>query len=133
MLPPDRDLERRRPVWEALADLFLDTTLDDADRRFVAERIVASGYSPAEVEDILWHEVFPAVSGNLRNPAGQWAGFDIDWLQRRILATRASALVRLRSAVADGSVRRIVREEWGRILRFLPDAFTDRSTRRSQP
>ena len=45
MLPPDRDLERRRPVWEALADLFLDTTLDDADRRFVAERIVASGLS----------------------------------------------------------------------------------------
>ena len=23
-------------MWEALADLFLDTTLDDADRRFIA-------------------------------------------------------------------------------------------------
>jgi hypothetical protein len=131
MLPPDRDLERRRPVWEALADLFLDTTLDDADRRFIAERIVASGYSPAEVEDILWHEVFPAVSDNLRRPAGEWAGFDTDWLQRRVLASRRGALERLRSAVADGSVRRIVREEWARVLRFLPDEFTDRNARRS--
>ena len=120
-------------MWEALADLFLDTTLDDADRRFIAERIVASGYTPTEVEDILWHEVFPAVSGNLRSRTGEWAGFDADWLQRRVLASRRGALERLRSAIADGSVRRIVREEWARVLRFLPDEFTDRSARRSPP
>jgi hypothetical protein len=42
MLPPDRDLERRRPVWEALADLFLDSALDEPAYRFIAGRIVAS-------------------------------------------------------------------------------------------
>ncbi len=65
MLPPDRDLERRRPVWEALADLFLDAALDEPAYRFIAGRIVASGYSAPEVHAILWDEVFAAVAANL--------------------------------------------------------------------
>ena len=57
--PPSEDLERRRPAWEALSDLFLDTELQDADLPYIARVIVASGYAEAEVEQILYREVYP--------------------------------------------------------------------------
>ena len=84
-LPPVReDLERRRPVWLALSDLFLDTDVNflrAANTRLLA----ASTYSLAELDGILRHEIYPACSFNLRQVAGEWAGFDAGWLERRIL------------------------------------------------
>lgn len=79
---PD-DLPRRRPVWLALSDLFLDTDvtlLQAANARLLA----ASPYSLEELDTILREEVYPACAFNLREVAGEWAGFDADWLERRI-------------------------------------------------
>jgi hypothetical protein len=121
MLPPEQDLERRRPVWEALADLFLDTELDDRDYRHIADRIVASGYTPAEVHSILWDEVFAAVEINLRQPAGECWGVDADWLQERILNRGKTR--RLDRVLSLGGSKAIVRQEWTKLLHFLPDAF----------
>ena len=82
MLPAD--LDRRRPVWLALSDLFLDTDVNlfrDGNTRLLA----ASPYSPDELDTILREEVYPACSYNLSQVAGEWAGFDDVWLERRIL------------------------------------------------
>ena len=78
------DLDRRRPVWLALSDLFLDT--DTA--LFLAgnaRRLAASPYSLDELDTILREEVYPSCSFNLREATGEWAGFDPDWLEQRIL------------------------------------------------
>ncbi len=123
MLPPDRDLERRRPLWEALADLCLDSALDDVRYRAIATSVVASGYTPAEVQEILWREVLPVVETNLRSPAGEWAGFDADWLQERILAQRRRPHGWLERVRPASGVRRIVQQEWLHVLQFLPDEF----------
>ena len=80
------DLDARLPVWTALSDLFLDTELDPRDYRHISGVIVESGYAAGEIERILWLEVFPALADNLRSVAGEWAGFDGDWLETRILA-----------------------------------------------
>ena len=83
--PAREDLERRRPVWLALSDLFLDTDVN-LFREGNARRLAATSYSLEELDMILREEVYPACSFNLLSVAGEWAGFDADWLERRILS-----------------------------------------------
>ncbi len=127
MLPPQQDLKRRRPVWEALSDLFLDTELTDEEYRSIAERIVSSGYSPSEIHTILWDEVYPAAECNIRLPAGEWSSFDGDWLQERILSRQhgRTVLERITAALPVIGPASIVRKEWADLLRYLPESFRD--------
>jgi hypothetical protein len=46
MTPPDQEVERRRPVWDALSSFFLDTEIDEDQHREIAQTIVSSDYSP---------------------------------------------------------------------------------------
>ena len=84
MTPAHTDLARRRTVWLALSDLFLDTDVNLL-REGNTCTLAASPYSLAELDAILREEVYPACSFNLSLVAGEWAGFDADWLERRIL------------------------------------------------
>lgn len=85
MPPPltDQDLLARRPVWEALSELWLDTELSDLQLAAIARTIAASPYSLREIRIIHDTEVAPAVSANLMCIAGEWAGFDSQWLDER--------------------------------------------------
>jgi hypothetical protein len=47
----------------------------------------ASKYSIEDLEQIFWNEVRPALEFNLRSPAGEWTGVDLDWLTTRVLQT----------------------------------------------
>ena len=77
-------IEERLPVWEALSEFFLDTELDDAGYNRIADVLASSPYSISEMEGILRHEVYPVLIWNLRNVAGEWAGFDREWLREAI-------------------------------------------------
>lgn len=77
-------IDDRLPVWEALSDFFLDTELDDKDYQRISEVVVSSPYSIQETEDILRFELYPRLIWNLRSVAGEWAGFDRDWLKEQI-------------------------------------------------
>jgi hypothetical protein len=71
--------DARRPVWIAMADLFLDTDV----RIWYAHmaRVLAdSPFSLPELRQILDNEVTPALQGNLLDIAGEWAGFDNEWV-----------------------------------------------------
>jgi hypothetical protein len=46
------DLDRRRPVWRVLSELYLDTWLDDGDHERIASVLVESRYSTAQLEEI---------------------------------------------------------------------------------
>ena len=81
----DAEVESRRPVWIALSELFLDTTLDSADIDRIAKTLAGSPYSLDELDRILLWEVYPACRSNLLSIAGEWAGFDPEWLASRIL------------------------------------------------
>lgn len=122
MTPPDQDLERRRPVWDALSCFFLDTELDDPQHQEIAAILVASGDSPSEIQSILWEEVYPVVADNLRCMVGVWNGFDLDWMQAEILSGRHRRTIWTRlSALDPFSPVRMVREEWRELLPFLPE------------
>ncbi|MDY7538648.1 hypothetical protein QN372_05965 [Undibacterium sp. RTI2.1] len=79
------DLLLRAPVWEALSDFWLDTELQDFQFDHIARVIAASPYSIEEVIAIHNYEVAPAVSANLGSIAGEWSGFDSEWLNSRCI------------------------------------------------
>lgn len=90
------ELARRKPVWEAMSDLFLDTETRWAVP-WVARQCAVSGYDDETLERIFWAEVFPEAIDNLLSIAGEWAMLQLDeaalvqrvnhpsipWLQRR--------------------------------------------------
>jgi hypothetical protein len=91
MMPPieprfsETSLESRRPVWQALSELFLDTSFDATDMTRIATTLANSPYSLEELDHILLSEVCPACVGNFLSIAGEWAGFDPEWLESRIV------------------------------------------------
>ena len=113
------DLVTRRGLWIALLRLFLDTEFDDDDLRGIAARILASGYSYAEVQAALWQEVFPALEFNIRAVAGANWGFDEAWLEKRICSAKEKETVEQHPEVA-----RIVLKDWNRLLKFLPRSWS---------
>jgi hypothetical protein len=92
MLPPQQDLAARRPVWQALSDLYLDTVASPAEIGGNARILAESPYTEVELRRILQEEINPACLRNLFSVAGVWTGFDSDRLQSRILARSARGL-----------------------------------------
>jgi hypothetical protein len=121
----DTDVESRRPVWIALSELFLDTTLDSADIDRIAKTLAGSRYSLGELDRILLWEVYPACHRNLWSIAGEWAGFDPGWLESRIL--RGPSLLALAWAGTLGRIGVRSSLHWGEIRRGVE---AHRTTRR---
>ena len=69
-------IERRRPVWIALSDLWLDNEIDDGRAKDIAKVILASGFSESEIEEIFVFELAPVLYRNHLDTAGIWSGFD---------------------------------------------------------
>lgn len=81
----NQQIEQRKPVWEALSNLWLDTELDEADLEFIASVLDQSHLSVPELHWIYLYEVAPVVYINLWSVAGEWAGFNQEWLVEQIL------------------------------------------------
>jgi hypothetical protein len=79
----DNELTERWPLWQALADFWLDNELQDFELDHVARIIAESPFKMSDVRRIHDFEVAPAVSANLLSVAGEWAGFDAQWLRER--------------------------------------------------
>lgn len=107
---PERDLDHRRPVWEALSSLYLDTDTALA-RSWRVELLGRSPYSPEQLEEILTNEVQPVCRWNLYTVAGEWDGFDLAWLERKILDRRRSPW-RFIGWLTRRRVSRLVSSEW---------------------
>jgi hypothetical protein len=117
MTPAQQDIAHRRPVWRVLSDLFLDTELQDHDLIRIAATLAESCYSLADVETILYREVYPVCIGNLSCMAGEWAGFDNEWLAESILrrSGRSWALMNFLEPR-----RWMIRRYWKRIKVLYP-------------
>lgn len=116
MRDPSFELERRRPVWGALSELFLDTELQPEDHRRIARILSASGYTTPELEQILRREIGPVLSPNFLTPAGEWAGFDLAWLEAEILRSKRR---RWLSWLSGGLAMKMVRHDWERVRALL--------------
>jgi hypothetical protein len=104
------DLPARLPVWSALADFYLDTDVDSFYPSAAAV-IARSPYSMGEIRYILFEEVHPAVICNLSSLAGEWLGFDEDWLKDRILMLHRSPWRRWTESLRWREIRRDLWQE----------------------
>lgn len=85
-------LVQRKPVWIALAELYVDTA---PDWERVAVVCARSPFSLGQLQRILYDEVHPVLHLNLWLVAGVAAGFDSAWLVTAICARRRRPLFRL--------------------------------------
>lgn len=120
----EAEFERRKPVWTAFSQFWLDTELEDEDLKRIAHIAAASGYTIAELRDIYLYEVAPVVSPNLLTVAGEWKGFDEQWLhaEARKRADHRSLWLRFWVFVRIGRVLMTYATErhWHRIVALLP-------------
>ncbi|NBW07666.1 MAG: hypothetical protein EBR82_06535 [Caulobacteraceae bacterium] len=120
MLSQD-ELERRGPLWAALADLFLDTEMDASHYRAIRDAARSGGFDTAQVRTILLDEVLPMFAFNAIDIAGEWAGFDPDWAAARVGDYAAGKKVdgKLPPFTLGWIRRSILRSEWPRLERIL--------------
>ena len=99
------EIERRKPVWSALSELWVDTELTQSDLNHIATTMVDSGYSLSELRVICDSEVAPVVYSNALSVAGVWTGFNEAWLHQQII-THMNKPKRWQDALLD-PIRRI--------------------------
>lgn len=105
----------RLKIWQALSEFFLDTEIDDATFDYVARAVLETGYSPFEVQSILWYEVFPVLEANLRSVVGEWAGWTDDWLLEHLKVREMAA-----ARPGNNDIAREISRCWGRVALRLP-------------
>ncbi len=117
------DLERRQPVWQALAQLFVDGDLGEGTLREIAQVLDASQYGEEELRHIYEREVAPVCYSNLYSMDGGWDRVDGRWLVQAIIDHRVR-----RESVPNwwpfGSVPgrmgvEMTRREWSQVLRLV--------------
>jgi hypothetical protein len=121
----DSDLERRKPVWSALSDLWLDTEITEEDLQRIATVMKRSGYSVCALRGIYLFEVAPVVFMNLYQVAGEWAGFNEDWLFAEAAKRAKKRTLFLRLFVRLGIGKRIMtfatERHWARLVAMIEE------------
>jgi hypothetical protein len=124
MITKDINVERRRPVWEAISDLWRDTELQDYEIEHIARILAQSGYTKDELHGIYAFEVAPVVWRNLMTAVPPvWAGFKADWLVEEILKAierqRRNIVYRcyVRSSIGVRMRTFAVKGDWERVLK----------------
>ena len=103
------DAQARAAVWITLCDLYLDTQMTAHAHEHMAQTLAASPYSIEALHRILVDEVHPALHANLMQVAGEWAGFDEEWLVARVREVCARPLWRRRLSRLSLD---LVRHDW---------------------
>ena len=96
--------------------MFLDNELEAYDFEYMAIQLAAAPYTLTELESILFAEVYPICIANLQTTAGEWTGFDLDWLEQKILR-RESTPFKVPGWLQTN--RGMIREEWQRVKQLV--------------
>ena len=115
----EAQIEERFPVWDALSDFFLDTSLQADDYKRIAKTLAATRFTESEIEEILVCEVCPVCRWNLASIAGEWAGFNPEWLKTKITprigkTVKFKALFRLRH-------QWMYKRHWGKVRKLVAE------------
>lgn len=103
----NQELKVRKAVWEVISEFYLDTELQAHDYDYISKILIESNIELKELKAIDLYEVFPTLQNNLLSPAGEWAGFDTEWLseecyknhERRVRSRAFRSLTRLKNRV----------------------------------
>jgi hypothetical protein len=98
----ETEIERQKPVWAAISESWLDTELTQDNLQRIAEVMKRSSYSVPQLRDIYLFEVAPVVFPNLVAVAGEWDGFDEEWLFTEVAKRARRRSLSLRAFVKTG-------------------------------
>ena len=112
--------EARLKIWRALSDLFLDTEIDELTYKYIARTVEESNLILSEVENILWHEVYPVLEGNLRSVAGVWEGWPDEWLLQNFKVCDKPGAIH-----GETSIIKEIKNCWSHVVELLPRAGDD--------
>jgi hypothetical protein len=82
----EQQIQKRRPLWVALSELWLDTELSGEELERIARIMADSDLNIEQLRRVYLVEVAPVVSSNLVAIAGEWSGFDEQWLCSQIVS-----------------------------------------------
>lgn len=85
MMAEQKIIKERRETWAAISELFLDTELTEKSCDYICRELKSSGFSLDELDAIYADEVALVLVSNTYSVAGEWSGFNIDWLEGEIL------------------------------------------------
>ncbi len=75
------ELDDRLRIWVVLSEFYLDNELQESDYDYIYSVLKNSGLTIKKLKEIDLYEVFPTLQLNLNSIAGEWAGFDEEWLR----------------------------------------------------
>ena len=110
------EIAARLPLWVAMSDLFLDTEPGDQTYARIANVIGHSTFSPDEAETIFRQEVAPSFAANLINVAGEWQGWDEEFVSARVLSHARSLSGKIAILIHG---KRSIDEKWSKIREHL--------------
>lgn len=114
----DSPSPKRIPVWLACSEFYLDTELNEEQIAEVVQTLKASGFLLEEIEEINLNEVAPVLARNLKSAAGEWEGFEEDWLVANITErlNRPNWLRRIENSLFRSNRKRLTAEYWNQII-----------------
>ena len=118
MLPPEQDLQNRRPVWIACSDLFLDTELQEFQYIQIAQTCAQSPYSWEELDIIMFQELWPAFRMNLYSMTGEWAGWPPEFIEDEVLRAQKR---KWRLPANFSPMYPSFRKDWEKVRTFIED------------
>ena len=118
-----KDIARRSPVWVAMSELFLDTSLTKQELSQITEAIRTAGFTADEAEGILLDEVAPIFGWNLLSVAGEWLPWD-ETVVAELVLERLSKRNRLRFLSRPrrwlrGRLIRLISDDWNAVKKSL--------------
>lgn len=106
----------------AISELFLDTHLEEEDFARLRDILNESQLSIDELDLIYHDEIAPLLYGNLEATAGEWSGFDPDWLELKISKQSKQSIIGKipwLNRVWGYLTTRTTRNDWERLKRML--------------
>jgi len=118
MLPPEEDLENRRPIWIACSALFLDTELQEYNYKSIARTCAESPYSWDELDAIMLNELWPVFRWNLYSVAGEWSGWPSEFIESEVLKARKTWW---RLPARFSPLYKSFRKDWEKVRHLIED------------
>ncbi len=81
----EADLKLRRPVWQAMSEIWLHEDITDYDLNYIAIRLSDTEFSSEELRTIFYTEVVPVVKKGQYIMNSKWFVIEANWLEDSIL------------------------------------------------
>ncbi|WP_235296562.1 DUF7079 family protein [Portibacter marinus] len=104
----------RKNLWIALSELYVDNEIQEYDLQQIVKAIDKGQFTLKEAKRINREEVFSVLKYNLMGIAGNWTGFDPEWLIGRITHYLEWKVLFLNwpNSILYFSRRKMFRKEW---------------------